>query len=315
MNPAASYSVLVADDNALIRNILTDLLKAMGFAVTEAEDGQEALQLYRANRFHIIITDWVMPNMTGLELCEAVRADTARLAATGYTYIIMLTSQDSKNDLIAALTAGADEYLTKPVHKPELQARIRTAMRIIELEGIREAHVQQLQTASLIDVLTCVHNRKFMEERLLMEIKRANRYQRPLSVMVVGFHQLEAFRKGHGIFVTEKLLQATASVLKDSVRQEIDWVARWYDYQFMVLLPETDVEGASTMAKRLKLRLNQQVIEFNDQQFKVVSLFGIVGYNGQQDRQDVSVEVMVELAQKALENAGTDTQVAGIKLN
>lgn len=175
--------------------------------------------------------------------------------------------------------------------------------------------MQQLQTASLIDVLTCVHNRKFMEERLLMEIKRANRYQRPLSVMVVGFHQLEAFRKGHGIFVTEKLLQATASVLKDSVRQEIDWVARWYDYQFMVLLPETDVEGASTMAKRLKLRLNQQVIEFNDQQFKVVSLFGIVGYNGQQDRQDVSVEVMVELAQKALENAGTDTQVAGIKLN
>src|SRR5690242_6729427 len=116
-------SVLVADDNLLIRTMVADLMAEMGFQVCQAEDGLQALKLYQSNRFHIVITDWVMPNMTGLELCQAVRCHSNKLAYSGYTYIIMLTSQDSKNDTIAALDAGADDYLVKPVHKPELKAR------------------------------------------------------------------------------------------------------------------------------------------------------------------------------------------------
>jgi DNA-binding response OmpR family regulator len=118
------FSVLVADDSALLRNVLKDMLETLGFAVAEAENGRQALELFRTRRFHIIITDWVMPEMSGLELCKQVRLENT---GHGYVYIIMLTSQDSMNDVIAGLDAGADEYLVKPVHKPELQARIRTA--------------------------------------------------------------------------------------------------------------------------------------------------------------------------------------------
>jgi two-component system, cell cycle response regulator len=314
LNSTRKHTVLVVDDTALIRNMVADMLKAMGFDVCEAEDGRQALQMYRSNRFHIVITDWVMPNMTGLELCQAIRADNAKLAHAGYTYIIMLTSLDSKNDTIAALDAGADEYLIKPVHKPELQARIRTAMRIIELEAIREAHVEQVQKASLMDVLTGVHNRQFMEERLPLEIKRANRYQRALSVMLIGFDQIDNFRKDKGIFATEKLLQATAALLRDAMRQEVDWVARWNDSQFLVLLPETDVADACTVAKRVKLRMNQQVIEINNEALKVPALYGIVGFVGSESKRELSLETLLEFVQQALEKADAGTRIGCIKL-
>lgn len=314
MNNTSKYSVLVVDDNALIRNIISDLLKAMGFNVFEAEDGKQALELYRSSRFHIVITDWVMPNMTGLDLCKAIRSEGGALPHNGYTYIIMLTSQDSKNDTIAALEAGADEYLIKPVHKPELQARIRTAMRIIELEGIRDEYFDQVQKASLVDVLTGIHNRSFMEERLPLEIKRANRYQRPLSVMLVGFHQVDAFRRDHGIFATQKLLQTTATLLRDSIREEIDWVARWTDYQFLILLPETDVNDASTLAKRLKLRLNQSAVEINNQTLKALTLYGIAGFVGDMNKKEMALEKLLEFAQQALDKADTEKQIEGIKL-
>jgi two-component system, cell cycle response regulator len=314
LNSAVKHSVLVADDNALIRNIVTDMLRTMGFDVCEAEDGSEALQLYRSGRFHIVITDWVMPKMTGVELCQAIRAENRKLAHGGYTYIIMLTSQDTKNDTIVALDAGADEYLIKPVHKPELQARIRTAMRIIELEAIREAHYQQVHAASLMDVLTGVHNRRFLEERLPLEIKRTNRYQRPLSVMLIGFNEIEKLRREKGNFATEKLLQATAALLKESIRQEVDWVARWNEYQFLVLLPETDVGDASTVAKRIKLRMNQLVVEINNETCKVLALFGIVGFVGNQAKADLSLDALLGFAQQALDKADAGTQIGGIKL-
>jgi len=308
------YSVLVADDNGLIRHIVCDLLREMGFEVSEAEDGRQAFELYRSTSFHIVITDWVMPNMTGLELCKAIREDSSKPAYSGYTYILMLTSQDSKNDTIAALDAGADEYLIKPVHKPELQARIRTAMRIIELEAIREAHFEQVQQASLVDVLTGVHNRKFMEDRLPLEVKRANRYQRPLSVMMIGFNDIEKFRKDHGIFVTEKMLQAVANLLRESIRLEVDWVARWNDYQFLVLLPETDVNDASSVAKRLKLRMNQLTVEVNEATFKTTAMYGIVGFIGDQSKKELSVSRLLEFAQQALEKADPESLIGGIKL-
>jgi two-component system, cell cycle response regulator len=315
LNNATQHSVLVADDNALIRNIVSDMLKTMGFTVSEAENGIQALQLYQSKRFHIVITDWVMPEMSGLELCQSIRAENGKRAQSGYTYIIMLTSRESKNDTIAALDAGADEYLIKPVHKPELQARIRTAMRIIALEAIRETHFEQVQAASLIDVLTGVHNRKFLEVRLPLEIKRANRYQRPLSVMLIGFDQIGEFRKTKGIFATEKWLQAVAGLLKDSIRQEVDWVARWNEYQFLVLLPETDVNDASTVAKRIKLRVNQLTIEINGEPLKVGALYGIVGFAGSQTKGDISLNVLLDYAQQALEKADAKTQIGGIKLS
>lgn len=305
------FSVLIAEDSNLLRNVLKDMLDVMGFEVAEAENGRQALELFRTQRFHIVITDWLMPEVSGLELCKEIRSDSG---GHGYTYIIMLTAQDSKNDIIAGLDAGADEYLIKPVHKPELEARIRTALRIIELEGIREASIEQARAVSLVDALTGVNNRKFMEERLPLEIKRANRYQRPLSMILVGYHRIDLFRKAHGIYATEKLLQATAVMLDGAIRKDIDWVARWDEHRFLVLLPETEISDSATVAKRFRIRMSQVSVELNNEHLQIQGLFGISGFVGSQEKRDMTTDMLLEHAQRALENANTDAPITCVRL-
>jgi diguanylate cyclase (GGDEF)-like protein len=226
----------------------------------------------------------------------------------------MLTAQDSKNDIIAGLDAGADEYLIKPVHKPELQARLRTALRIIELEGIREAHLEQARAVSLVDALTGIHNRKFMEERLPLEIKRANRYQRPLSIILVGFERIAEFRRGQGIFATEKLLQAAASSLDEAIRKDIDWVARWDEQRFLVLLPETAAADAAIVAKRFRIRLGQAFAELTSESMQVCGLFGISGFVGAGDKRDMTPDLLLEHAQRCLEAAGVECPINSVRL-
>lgn len=310
-NSRQEISVLIAEDSALLRNVLKDMLDLLGFNVTEAENGREALELFRTKRFHIVITDWLMPEMNGLELCRGIRTDSSD---NGYTYIIMLTAQDSKNDIIAGLDAGADEYLVKPVHKPELQARLRTALRIIELEGIREAHIRQAQAVSLVDALTGVHNRSFMEERLPLEIKRANRYQRSLSIVLAGYHQIEQFRKSNGIFATEKLLQATAELLHEAIRKDIDWVARWDEHRFLVLLPETTAVDAGTVAKRFRIRMGQLAIASNSANVPIIGLFGISGFVGSQEKREMTPDILLEHAQRGLEAATPEAPISCVRL-
>lgn len=305
------FSVLIVEDSNLLRNVLKDMLVVMGFSVTEAENGKEALALFRMQRYHIVITDWLMPEMNGLELCKEIRADSA---GHGYTYIIMLTAQDSKNDIIAGLDAGADEYLVKPVHKPELEARIRTALRIIELEGIREACVEQARAVSLVDALTGVHNRKFMEERLPLEIRRSNRYQRPLSIILIGYHRIDLFRKAHGIYATEKLLQATADMLDGAIRKDIDWVARWDEHRFLVLLPETETSDSTTVAKRFRIRMGQVSVDLNNEHLQIQGLFGISGFVGAQEKKDMTTDILLEHAQRALDTSSPDTPITCIRL-
>ena len=305
------FSVLIAEDSNLMRNVLKDMLVALGFDVSEAENGREALELSRTHRFHIVITDWLMPEMSGLELCKEIRAESR---GHGYTYIIMLTAQDSKNDIIAGLDAGADEYLVKPVHKPELQARIRTALRIIELEGIREAHIEHARAVSLVDALTGVNNRKFMEERLPLEIKRANRYERSLSIILVGYHQIDQFRKVHGIYATEKLLQATATMLENAIRKDIDWVARWDEHRFLVLLPETTTVDAATVAKRFRIRMGQVVIDLNNELLKISALFGISGFIGASDKKEMTPDILLEHSQRGLDGASAEAPISCVRL-
>ena len=304
-------SVLIAEDSALLRNVLKDMLVALGFEVAEAENGREALELFRVSRFHIVITDWVMPEMTGLELCKHIRTENS---GHGYVYIIMLTSQDSKNDVIAGLDAGADEYLVKPVHKPELQARIRTALRIIELERIRETHLEQARAMSLVDALTGVHNRKFMEERLPLEIRRANRYQRPLSVILTGFYQVDQIRKRIGIYAMEKLLQAVAHTLEESIRKDIDWVARWDEHRFLVLLPETTAVDAGIVAKRFRIRIGQVAVDLHTEQLKIAGLFGVSGFIGSTEKKEMTPDVLLEYAQRGLESADPETPINSVTL-
>jgi len=249
--------VLVVDDSILLRSVLEDSLKQAGYPVTTAENGKEAIKLYRTGYYPIVITDWIMPEMSGLELCEAIRSDAS---SSGYTYIIILTSQESKNDIIAGLEAGADEYLVKPVHKPELQARLKSARRILELEAIRERYVDEIRNLSLIDPVSGVFSRRFMEDRLPKEVVRAYRYQRPFSLTIAGICDFDRIKEEHGHYAGDQILKEVADRFVEALRKDVDWVSRYGESEFLIALPETGVQEAMIVAKRLRLRIASMTI-------------------------------------------------------
>ncbi len=311
-NPAESRPpILIVDDSILLRSVLQDTLKQAGYPVTSAENGKDALKLYRSGYYPIVITDWIMPEMSGLELCQAIRKDAS---TSGYTYLIILTSQESKNDIIAGLEAGADEYLIKPIHKPELHARLKTARRILELEAERERHLAEIRGLSLVDPVSGVYNRAYMEDRVNKEITRAYRYQRPLSLNIAGICNFDQLREAHGHFACDTLLKTVATCCVEALRKDVDWVARYGESEFLIALPETGVQEAMIVAKRLRLRVASLAIPLHGQVVKVTMNFGIAGFNASQDKQGMTMEILLEKADKSLRSATPEEPIKGIQM-
>src|SRR4029077_18646448 len=126
---AQTYEVLVVDDSPVYRELLQRMLSGPEYSVSFACNGSEAVRLHHDNSPDIIITDWIMPDFSGLELCARVRAD----KSSPYTYIILMTSNTEKSGVVKGLEAGADDYLVKPFDSSEMLARIGVGRRIIDL--------------------------------------------------------------------------------------------------------------------------------------------------------------------------------------
>src|SRR5262249_4976215 len=124
-----AIKILIADDHELSRFKLQTDLEKWGHEVTAAEDGEQAWELFQRHHFAIVITDWMMPKLDGLELVKMIRA----ADCADYVYIIMLTAKAEKHDIVAGMGAGADDFLVKPFHRDELQVRLRAGIRITKL--------------------------------------------------------------------------------------------------------------------------------------------------------------------------------------
>lgn len=290
------FPILIADDNRLQRSVLEANLKTAGYEVVSAENGREALEIFRKGYYPIVMTDWIMPEMSGLELCRAIRDDDSGR----YTYIIILTSLDSKNDIIAGLEAGADEYLVKPAHQAELVSRLKTAKRILNLEFSQQRYIETIKNLSLVDPVSGVFSRRYMDERIQQEIKRAYRYERSLSVILVGINMFEQIVVTHGHFAGDVILKNCAESLIESVRKDVDWVARYGQDSFAVIMPETDSAGAMIVAKRLRLRIASLVNEMYDKELKVTASFGVSGFTASQQKLGFSSDILLEKADKNL---------------
>jgi len=148
------FNILLAEDSALTRKIVERNLVKAGYNVTSAENGREALDLFRKTPFSIVLTDWMMPEMDGVALIRAIRS----LKTKGYVFIVLLTARDSKDDIVEGLKAGADDYLSKPFNPEELLARLNAGKRILELEKSLMASKRYIENvmSSMADSLIVV---------------------------------------------------------------------------------------------------------------------------------------------------------------
>jgi two-component system cell cycle response regulator len=162
--------ILIADDSIVSRHLLEATLRKWGYEVTVACDGAEALEILQQEQA-LAILDWMMPGMTGLEVCRRLR----QRSREPYTYILLLTSKSQKEDLIEGMEAGADDYITKPFDQHELQVRLRAGTRLVDLQAELLSAREALREQATKDSMTHLWNRSSILEHLARELSRSVR--------------------------------------------------------------------------------------------------------------------------------------------
>lgn len=290
------FPILVAEDDPIARKILEKTLIKEGHEVVSVENGRKAFDLFKERFFPIILTDWMMPEMNGIELCRAVRNH----QASGYVFIILLTSKDSKDDIVTGLNSGADDYVSKPFNPPELKARIKTCMRILELEKSLKQANENIRILSITDPLTKCYNRGYITERLPQEIQRARRYKRALSMILCDIDHFKKINDGHGHQVGDQVLIEFVHSINKAIRQDVDWIARYGGEEFLIVLPETHPENACILADRLRSTISAHNFVFQEKAIHITSSFGISGFNSATPDENISPEAMINIADKCL---------------
>jgi diguanylate cyclase (GGDEF)-like protein len=257
--------IVIADDDAVSRLVLCKALEALNFEVTALADGLEAWEQLRSGEAQVVITDWMMPMLDGLDLCRRIRV---RGAHGPYVYVILLTARHSREDRLLALQAGADDLLAKPLDRDELEARLNVARRIINMEEqlrsrsvelermhaeLEERNTQLAEIASS-DGLTGLKNHRFFRESLEDQFVIARRRGLPLSVVMIDVDQFKSFNDSFGHPAGDDVLREVAKILRSCVRDH-DVVARYGGEEYAVLLPATDVQASRILGERLRVAI------------------------------------------------------------
>ena len=287
-----SFPLLVVEDDPVSRRILEKSLTKNGRKVVTASNGREALDLLEKTFFPIVITDWMMPELDGLELCRRIR----EIEWPGYIFIILLTARGAVDDIITGLDAGADDYLTKPFNKAELKARLRAGTRILDL-------YEEINTLSITDPLTQCYNRGYLMKYLTREIKRSIRYSNNLYIVMSDIDHFKNINDRYGHHAGDLVLQEYVSLIKHSFRNEVDWLARYGGEEFILVLPETGRDGAWQAAERIRGQVSEMIIPVKDETIQITASFGISGFESHSRVKNISAAALIEEADKCLYQA------------
>ena len=247
-----SGRILVVDDNLDNLEVLATRLRFRGYTVDTATSGEEALARVAEDPPDLILLDVMMPGLDGYEVARRIRAD----PNLPFIPIILVTARDSTQDKVAGLDAGADDYLTKPINYPELEARVRAMLRIKELQGELEEKNRELARLSISDGLTGLYNHRHIQEVVHEEFERAKRTREPLSVVMFDLDHFKRVNDTYGHQVGDRVLQEMARILRSTAR-EIDKLGRYGGEEFIAVLPDTGIDDAVTFAERVRERVER----------------------------------------------------------
>jgi len=249
--------VLVVDDSAVYRKLIGDHLRSWQFEVKVAETGLEAWRvLSQPEAPKLVLLDWVMPDLDGIELCRRIR----KVGATSqYVYVILLTSKEGRQNMLEAMEAGADDYLVKPFDESELKARLMVGKRILSLQEELVAARESMRHAATHDSLTGLLNRGEIFELLERELERARRERQKVSVVLADIDHFKNVNDTHGHLFGDEALREIARRMHAKLRV-YDGVGRYGGEEFLLVLPNCDLVDAIERANELRVTIASQPV-------------------------------------------------------
>jgi diguanylate cyclase (GGDEF)-like protein len=223
----------------------------------------------------LAILDWMMPGLSGPEVCSLVRQQKKQR----YTYIVLLTSRHEKEDLIAGMESGADDYLVKPFNSSELKVRLGPGRRIVELQTQLLEAQEQLREQATRDALTRLWNRHAIFEILLRELSRAQREFSPLGIVLGDIDNFKLVNDTHGHVAGDVVLKEVAARIQGSIRN-YDAAGRYGGEEFLVILPCCDTDQAVVTAERIRIALESKPVDYGGGFQNVTASFGITSLPG-----------------------------------
>ena len=268
--------ILIADDEPTSRMMLRSLASKQGHECIVAADGSSAWDLLTSEGVEVLLTDWMMPGVDGPELCRRVREE----LTDRYVYIVLITGLGQRERILEGMSAGADDYLVKPVDPFVVQTRLVAAERVTALHRQVSHFRAQLEQAnlellgqSLTDALTGLGNRRQMEQDLATAHARANRIAQPYSVALFDIDHFKLYNDHYGHVAGDQALRKVARCL-ESLTRSGESAYRYGGEELLLLMPDCEVGDAATAARRICQAVNdlQIVHEFRPTSPNVVTL-------------------------------------------
>lgn len=288
--------ILIADDSLVSRHLLEATLRKWNYEVIVACDGAEAWNVLNGDDPpRLAILDWVMPGMTGPEVCKRVRGR-AQDAELNYTYLLLLTSKSQREDLIEGMEAGADDYLTKPFDQHELKVRLRAGSRVIDLQRELVAAREELREQATKDFLTRIWNRSSILDILQRELTRASRERRCVGVVLADLDHFKSVNDTFGHFAGDAVLREFTRRVGAAMRP-YDSMGRYGGEEFLVVLPGCDELCTAGQAERMRVAVSGEAMVIEEQMHLLTASFGASCYR---PGMTLNAETLIRIADDAL---------------
>jgi len=292
----SAKKILLAEDSAVYRTLISGHLNDWGFELVIAKDGGEAWKyLQSPNAPRLVLLDWVLPQIEGIELCRKIREAGAR----PYTYVVLLTGKDGENDLLEGMEAGADDYLVKPFNPPELKARLLAGKRILDLQQELVDARESLRVAATHDFLTGLLNRGETVALLDRELDRSRREKKPFGIILADIDHFKKVNDSHGHLVGDTVLKAVARKLGSDLRT-YDGAGRYGGEEFLLVLPGCDLATTLRRAEQIREGISRLKIETNKGKVQVTLSMGVTSA---EQRKSADAEALLGDADIALYRA------------
>lgn len=300
--------ILAVDDDPMTLRLLERMLTKAGHHVTTATGGNDALRMALQVNPQIVLSDWMMPDMDGLELCKALR----RIEHGRNMYFLLFSGRDDEKRVVEAFDCGIDDFVPKPFNERLLVARLKGGQRIVRLQEQVEEHRKEvrsqaaelgmmnrkLRAVALTDVLTQLPNRRYAMKRLEQQWAVSVRGDRPLSVIMLDIDHFKRVNDDYGHDVGDIVLKETARAMKGATRDEEE-PCRLGGEEFLVICANTSKSQAAAVAERMRAALESNVVKDGGFNRAVTVSLGVAELSPDMD----SVDALLKAADLAVYEA------------